>query len=200
MYFTIENPDIKMAKELTYQKNLAEHSSKKNLELLENMSDNLKSSIQKLELFGHKKIDKNDIEKLNKEITKFQNDSIKLSDKITGILDLTMIKSNTSYNESKYEVLDMIDKLKQLTKAENKKKINFKISNNLPSVVYGDENNIIKIVLYFYNLISSIVSDEKLNLFIEDTKVGRFSRIKFKFITTDTKIRNYIIENKKIKP
>lgn len=199
MYFTIENPDIKMVKELTYQKKLVEHSSKKTLELLEDMSDDLKSSIQKLELFGHKKIDKNDIEKLNKELTKFQNDSIKLSDKITGILDLTMIKSNTSYNESKYEVLDMIDKLKQLTKAENKKKVNFKTSKDLPPVVYGDENNIIKVVLYFYNLISSIVSDEELNLFIESTKVGRFSRIKFKFVTADAKIRNYIIENKETK-
>ena len=83
MYNTIENPDVKMAKELAYQKQLSDASSKKTLELLEDMATDLKSSVRKLEQFGNRKIDKNNIDELNKELSDFQSSSIKLSDKIS---------------------------------------------------------------------------------------------------------------------
>ena len=36
-----------------------------------------------------------------------------------------------------------------------------KISNKLPSVLYGDEAGIIKVVLYFFDLVSSILSKKE---------------------------------------
>ena len=198
MYFTIENPDVKMAKELAYQKQVADASTGKTLELLDDMSNDLKSSLYKLESFGNKKIDKNNIDELYDEMIEFQKESIKLSEEISGVLDLATIKGTTEIKETKYETYDMIDKLKQLIVADNEKAINMKvnISGDMPAVLYGDDSNVVKIVLYFYNYISSIIRDDKLLLDISSMQVGRFSRLKFKFATSDLSINNHIREDK----
>lgn len=197
MYNTIENPDVKMAKELTYQKQLAEVSSKKTLILLEDMSNELKSSVRKLEQFGNKKIDKNNIDELNKELNDFQESSIKLSDKISGIMDLAIVKGNSQINECKYEVKDMLDKLKQLLLVDDSKnKLDIEISNNIPNVVYGDENNVIKIVLYFYNLISSLTNNDNMIMKIDSLQVGRFSRLKFNFIIDNISIQEFLYKDR----
>ena len=199
MYFTIENPDIKMAKELEYQKQLSDASSKKTLELLEDLSNDLKSSVRKLEQFGNKKIDKNNIDELNKELTEFQESSIKLSDKISGIIDLAIVKGDSKVNEYKYEVKDMLDKLEQLLLVENEndnRNLNIELSNNIPNVVYGDESNVIKIVLYYYNLISSLTNSKEMTMKIECIQVGRFARLKFNYLVNESLIKDYIYKEK----
>lgn len=198
MFNTIENPDVKMAKELAFQKQLAEASSNKTLDLLDDMSKELKSSLQKLESFGSKKIDKNNAEELYEEMNDFQKDSVKLSEKISGVLDLATIKGVTEIREIKYETYDMIDKLKQLliVDSENKNRLNVTVKDNMPPVLYGDDVNVIKVVLYFYNYIASITDNSKLQLDISSLQVGRFSRLKFKFTTTDLSINESIDEDR----
>ena len=93
MYNTIENPDVKMAKELAFQKQLVEESSRKTLNLIGDISKDLESSIKSLELINETKVDKNNIKELNNVLYKFQKDSVKLSDKISSILDLAIVKS-----------------------------------------------------------------------------------------------------------
>ena len=95
----------------------------------------------------------------------------------------------------------MIDKLKQFLEVEkeDKFKLNVIVSDKLPLVLYGDELGVIKIVLYFFNLISSISNNKNISLVVEDIKVGNFSRLKFKFITNDKSILNYVIEDKETK-
>ena len=202
MYFTIENPDIKMAKELAYQKQLSDASSKKTLELLEDMSNDLKSSVRKLEQFGNKKIDKNNIDELNKELAEFQESSIKLSDKISGIMDLAIVKGDSKVSEYKYEVKDMLDKLQQLLLVENENNnrvLNIELGNNIPNVVYGDENNVIKIVLYYYNLISSLTNSKEMTMKIDCIQVGRFARLKFNYLVDYALIQEYLYKDKDTK-
>lgn len=198
MYNTIENPDVKIAKELSYQTKLAEISSKKTLDLLNEMSRDLKSSIRKLELFGNKKINKSNAEELSNALTVFQNDSIKLSEKISSIIDLAIVKGDSKTKSYKYETFDMLDKLKELLSFDNESKkseLDVDINDNIPQVLYGNENNVIKIVLYFYNLISSMINDNKVVLKVSSMEVGRFSRLKFKFIVSDPKIQGFIFKN-----
>lgn len=196
MYFTIENPDVKMAKELAFQKELQEATSKKTIELIEDMSNDLKSSINKLEAFGNKKIDKNNVDELSKEFEDFQNESINLSNKISGVLDLALIKGETKSKENKYETYDMLDKLNQLLLVEqdNNAKLKIDISKSFPAVLYGDEDNVIRLVIYLYNLLSTINKD-KLSLQIDSLEVGRFLRLRFKFNVGFISISNYIHKN-----
>ena len=201
MYNTIENPDVKMAKELVFQKKLAEESSRKTLSLIEDISEELKSSVKDLELISNTKIDKNNIKELNNVLSSFQENSVKLNDKISSILDLAVVKSEPRIVTYKYETLDMLDKLKQFLEIEkeDKIKLEMKISNKLPLVLYGDEAGIIKVVLYFFDLVSSILSKKNILLEIDDIKVGNFAKLRFKFITNDKSILNYVVEDKKTK-
>lgn len=201
MYNTIENPDVKTAKELAFQKKLAEESSRKTLSLIEDMSEELKSSVKDLELISNTKIDKNNIKELNNVLSSFQENSVKLNDKISSILDLAVVKSEPRIVTYKYETLDMLDKLKQFLEIEkeDKIKLEMKISNKLPLVLYGDEAGIIKVVLYFFDLVSSILSKKNILLEIDDIKVGNFAKLRFKFITNDKFILNYVVEDKKTK-
>lgn len=201
MYNTIENPDVKMAKELVFQKKLADESSRKTLSLIEDMSEELKSSVKDLELISNTKIDKNNIKELNNVLSSFQENSVKLNDKISSILDLAVVKSEPRIVTYKYETLDMLDKLKQFLEIEkeDKIKLEMKISNKLPLVLYGDEAGIIKVVLYFFDLVSSILSKKSILLEIDDIKVGNFAKLRFKFITNDKSILNYVVEDKKTK-
>ena len=200
MYNTIENPDVKMAKELAFQKKLADESSRKTLSLIEDMSEELKSSVKDLELISNTKIDKNNIKELNNVLSSFQENSVKLNDKISSILDLAVVKSKPRIVTYKYETLDMLDKLKQFLEIEkeDKIKLEMKISNKLPLVLYGDEAGI-KVVLYFFDLVSSILSKKNILLEIDDIKVGNFAKLRFKFITNDKSILNYVVEDKKTK-
>ena len=201
MYNTIENPDVKTAKELAFQKKLAEESSRKTLSLIEDMSEELKSSVKDLELISNTKIDKNNIKELNNVLSSFQENSVKLNDKISSILDQAVVKSEPRILTNKYETLDMLDKLKQFLEIEkeDKIKLEMKISNKLPLVLYGDEAGIIKVVLYFFDLVSSILSKKNILLEIDDIKVGNFAKLRFKFITNDKSILNYVVEDKKTK-
>lgn len=201
MYNTIENPDVKTTKELAFQKKLAEESSRKTLSLIEDMSEELKSSVKDLELISNTKIDKNNIKELNNVLSSFQENSVKLNDKISSILDLAVVKSEPRIVTYKYETLDMLDKLKQFLEIEkeDKIKLEMKISNKLPLVLYGDEAGIIKVVLYFFDLVSSILSKKNILLEIDDIKVGNFAKLRFKFITNDKFILNYVVEDKKTK-
>lgn len=201
MYNTTENPDVKTAKELAFQKKLAEESSRKTLSLIEDMSEELKSSVKDLELISNTKIDKNNIKELNNVLSSFQENSVKLNDKISSILDLAVVKSEPRIVTYKYETLDMLDKLKQFLEIEkeDKIKLEMKISNKLPLVLYGDEAGIIKVVLYFFDLVSSILSKKNILLEIDDIKVGNFAKLRFKFITNDKSILNYVVEDKKTK-
>ena len=201
MYNTIENPDVKMAKELAFQKKLADESSRKTLSLIEDMSEELKSSVKDLELISNTKIDKNNIKELNNVLSSFQENSVKLNDKISSILDLAVVKSEPRIVTYKYETLDMLDKLKQFLEIEkeDKIKLEMKISNKLPLVLYGDEAGIIKVVLYFFDLVSSILSKKSILLEIDNIKVGNFAKLRFKFITNDKSILNYVVEDKKTK-
>lgn len=201
MYNTIENPDVKTTKELAFQKKLAEESSRKTLSLIEDMSEELKSLVKDLELISNTKIDKNNIKELNNVLSSFQENSVKLNDKISSILDLAVVKSEPRIVTYKYETLDMLDKLKQFLEIEkeDKIKLEMKISNKLPLVLYGDEAGIIKVVLYFFDLVSSILSKKNILLEIDDIKVGNFAKLRFKFITNDKFILNYVVEDKKTK-
>lgn len=201
MYNTIENPDVKTAKELAFQKKLADESSRKTLSLIEDMSEELKSSVKDLELISNTKIDKNNIKELNNVLSSFQENSVKLNDKISSILDLAVVKSEPRIVTYKYETLDMLDKLKQFLEIEkeDKIKLEMKISNKLPLVLYGEEAGIIKVVLYFFDLVSSILSKKNILLEIDNIKVGNFAKLRFKFITNDKSILNYVAEDKKTK-
>ena len=83
MYYTIENPDIKMMKDLAYAKEVADISRSRTLDTLDEIDVKLKDTINKMFSFGYKKIDKNNIDELNSKISNFKKQSVKFADEIS---------------------------------------------------------------------------------------------------------------------
>ena len=72
MYFTIENPDLTMQKEIDYQKEQVENSKNISNKVINTISDSLGESLNRINTFGHKKIDYSNIEEVKKEVTNMQ--------------------------------------------------------------------------------------------------------------------------------
>lgn len=199
MYHTIENPDIRMIKELSYAKAVAEKSQTATMETLNEMSDELKSSIDKLTSFGYKKINKNDIDEVSKEINYIQKYSIKLADKITGVIDLAKISSGSYILENeKYDTFDMLEELKYLLNCEkgNKKiTLTTDISDKINPIIYGDNEKVKQTVVYLFSYIIDIIKNGNIHIFIDNMNVGRFCRLKFHFNIDNPIIKDYIKED-----
>lgn len=198
MYNTIENPDVKLAKELANQKRILEVSSDKTLGMLEDLSVDIKTSIKELEQLSNKKIDNNNVKDLNEKINDIINCSSKLSEHVSSAFDLAIIDGNLNIKEYKYEVNDMVVKLQELLLVDKRcsnNEFSLEASENIPNVVYGDKDNIIKMVIYFCDLISSLVNKERIILNFDSIQIGVFSRFRFKIELSNNIIHKYIYKN-----
>lgn len=198
MYNTIENPDVKTAKELANQKRISDASSNKTKKMLEDLSVDIKTSIRNLEQLSNKKINNNNLEELNKRVSDFKDYSSKLSEQVTSVFDLAIINGNLNIKEYKYEVNDMLAQLNELLLIDKKcsnNKFLLEVSKNIPMVVYGDKDNIKKLIIYFCDLISSLVNDKEIIIKFDSIQVGVFSRFRFKFELDDNTINKYISKN-----
>lgn len=198
MYNTIENPDVKLAKELANQKRILEVSSDKTLGMLKDLSVDIKTSIKELEQLSNKKIDNNNVKDLNEKINDIINCSSKLSEHVSSAFDLAIIDGNLNIKEYKYEVNDMVVKLQELLLVDKRcsnNEFSLEASENIPNVVYGDKDNIIKMVIYFCDLISSLVNKERIILNFDSIQIGVFSRFRFKIELSNDIIHKYIYKN-----
>lgn len=200
MYYTIENPDIKIAKELAFSKMIAEESRDRTLNTLNEISDELKNSFSKLQTFGYKKVNYQDLDEVSKELKYIKKYNIDFVDRATGLLEIGKIESGSlTLSEKEYDSSELLEELRKMLFYDKKnKQINVltEFENKVPSVLYGDKTKVEKLVLSVYDYILDIIDKDDLTIKMDSITVGRFSKIKFHFITQDSNIDKYIYEKK----
>ncbi len=182
MYFTIENPDIKMMKELKYSKEVIERSRNDTLKVIQEMENDLEDNLEILEEFGNKKINKNNLQEVNDEINNMQKYSLQLVSKIDGLLSLAKIDSGQlEVRKDKYEISNLYEEIRTiLEEIKNKYRVDYElvIDKKDNFVLYGDKEKIKGIVLH---MILGIVKDndkKKINIRINNITVGNICRLK----------------------
>lgn len=179
MYFTIENPDIKVIKELNYTKELLEKQNELVSGVINNLVISIKNPLMEITNFSNKKITKNNVNLSLEEIKQFQNQTLDLVDQINKIMDLTRIESRElKIEERKYQVSNLISSIKEITQNKNIE-VNYIIEEDLPKVLYGDDINIAQTFLYLINFIEKYF--ENYNLTISISKLLVRSKCKLKF-------------------
>lgn len=179
MYFTIENPDIKVIKELNYTKELLEKQNELVSGVINNLVITIKNPLIEITNFSNKKITKNNANLSLEEIKQFQNQTLDLVDQINKIMDLTRIESRElKIEERKYQVSNLISSIKEITQNKNIE-VNYIIEEDLPKVLYGDDINIAQTFLYLINFIEKYF--ENYNLSISISKLLVRSKCKLKF-------------------
>ena len=192
MYFTIENPDIKMIEQLNIAKDQADKANKAKTDFLSNMSHEIRTPLNAIVGFSNLlKENKNVPEDAQDEIDDIIMASENLLDIVNGILDISKIEANKlEIVDSEYDTKRMLNELVALSKGRlGEKPIEFKTNfdASIPRVLYGDASRVKQIcvniltnaIKYTHDgwiefKVSSIVKDGicRLIISVEDTGIG----------------------------
>ena len=205
MYFTIENPDIKLSKELKYTKELLNKRNELASNTINNLIISIKEPLTEIANFSNKKINKNNISLSLEEIKELQKTTLSLVDKVNKVMDITRIESRDySIKERKYQTSNLIDNIKGILE-KNNKEVNYEIS-TLPKVLYGSDTNIVQTFSYLVDFISKNFENYTLSIKISNLLVRNKCHLKFSLVV-DSKYNNldmyekdnkYTLSNKSI--
>ena len=199
MYFTIENPDIKTIKELTYSKEMLEKANNATMNSLNNLSLSTTNSLSKLLSLSNKKVDKSNIEEVIDETDNMKKMAVELVDQINGIIDLSKIESSKyELVKNNYNLYELVVQIRDLfnSKLGNKKiKIKDNIKEDMPNVLYGDSEKIKQAVIYLFNSLITNYNISNMEYRVFTLKVRSLCRLKISLILDYKEIEEYL-ENK----
>lgn len=158
MFFTIENPDMKMIEQLEKAKNEADRANRAKTDFLSSMSHEIRTPLNAIVGFSDCIVNSNSLTDAKENAKDIVNASKTLLEIVNGILDISKIESGKmelvciSY-DSRAAFREVANLL--IPKMEEKGlKFSSYIAPDVPAVLYGDVNNVKKIIS---NLLSNAV-------------------------------------------
>ena len=169
MYFTIENPDVKMIEEYHKAKEISDNANEDKTMFLYNMTNDIRLITKDINISTDKIIDEMSNKKLDRDyindcLRTIKEDTARFTTMTNEILDVDSIDSaSIKVYDDKYNIKLLLKKLvTEYTDKCNKKNISFRndIASDLPEYLYGDN-------LGLKNVLTSILENS-----IKYTKEG----------------------------
>ena len=158
MYFTIENPDMKMVEALQKAKDEADRANHAKTDFLSSMSHEIRTPLNAIVGFSDCVNNATTLDEAKENAKDIVNASKTLLEIVNGILDISKIESGKlELNLSSYDARSTFEELATLIEVKAKEKgikFTYYIDPNVPKVLYGDYNNVKKIIT---NLLSNAV-------------------------------------------
>lgn len=156
MYFTIENPDVKMINQLELAKEQAEKANRAKTDFLSSMSHEIRTPLNAIVGFSDCIMDAENLGEAKENAKDIVSASQTLLEIVNGILDISKIEAgkieivNSTYNAR--ETFEELAKL--ITPKMNEKGLDFTyyIAPDIPDNLYGDQANLKKVIT---NLLSN---------------------------------------------
>ncbi len=156
MYFTIENPDMKMIEQLELAKEQADKANRAKTEFLSSMSHEIRTPLNAIVGFSDFIVNADSLDEAKENAKDIINASNTLLEIVNGILDISKIESGKlEIINSKYKAYDTFESLAKLIMPKMQEKgldFTYYIAKDIPDTLYGDYANIKKVVT---NLLSN---------------------------------------------
>ena len=156
MYFTIENPDVKMVQQLELAKRQADRANNAKTEFLSSMSHEIRTPLNAISGFSDCILDAKTLDEAKENAKDIVDASDTLLDIVNGILDISKIEAGKiEIVNSTYDAPATFKELAKLITPKMKEKglfFTYYIAPDLPKALCGDSANIKKIVT---NLLSN---------------------------------------------
>ena len=140
MYFTIENPDLKIIEELKKNRSLTSKSYIEKSNFLFRMSAEVRKPIENIKEINDYNIESNDIKEI-KENSKLIDLNIRNATfTLNNVLDVTSLDSKkiTITKDKKYDIKKLLNEIKLRESKKTNVRFTFNISASLPQYLYGD--------------------------------------------------------------
>jgi len=150
MYFTIENPDVKLINQLELAKDQAEKANHAKTDFLSSMSHEIRTPLNAIVGFSQCIENATNLDEAKEDARDIVMASSNLLEIVNGILDISKIEAdkmeivNTEYNLK--EILDNLTKLIIPRIGEKDIELKTDFAPDLPDVLYGDSGKVKQVI------------------------------------------------------
>ncbi len=149
MYFTIENPDLKIIEELTKTQAMTEASNAEKNKFIFSITNDIQDKIDKLDKLYLEMSNCNSLEIINEDLVKSKNIIDTARNKIRNTIDVSSLDVRNLYEvKNKYNPKLLFNSIYYNYKNKLDKNIDFRIimEDNIPNELYGDSIRVKQIV------------------------------------------------------
>ena len=188
MYFTIENPDVKMINELELAKNVAEKANRAKSDFLSSMSHEIRTPLNAIVGLSECIKNSDDIEEIHEDANDVVMASRNLLEIVNGILDISKIEADKmEVIESNYNPVETFGEITSLIESkldEKNLKLNCNFALDLPTTLYGDKGKLKQIIS---NILSNAIKyTEKGHIDFNVNCINEKTKCKLQIIISDT--------------
>ena len=149
MFFTIENPDLKILEEYNKNKELVETSLEEKSNILFKITEDVRTPGKKIRLYSENALQSEKLEDAKDNISKISQISGYLISNIDDVLSISQIdKKNIKVYETSYDIYNLFSQIIYIVKSKLDKSVifNYSISNTIPPKLNGDSSKLKQIL------------------------------------------------------